>query len=83
MSVIKDREGTPLREYFRAIVHNIEHLNTEAALNTARSGLKALDNLEDAKSKPGPSDIKCAFCDTLASFIINRVAVCSAHRANI
>jgi hypothetical protein len=37
----QDAEGTPLREYFRAIVHNIEHLNTEAALNTARAGVEA------------------------------------------
>jgi hypothetical protein len=31
-------------------------------------------------AKPGASDIKCEFCSKLASFIINKHAVCMEHR---
>jgi len=46
LDAMKDTEGTEFREYFRSIVHNIEHLNREAALNTARAALIELDRLE-------------------------------------
>lgn len=48
---LRDNEGTLISEYFRAIVHNIEHLNTETALNTARAGVKALAASEEREPR--------------------------------
>lgn len=37
--------------------------------------------LDWRSSTPGASTIKCEFCNSLASFIIKRCAVCYAHRS--
>lgn len=38
--------------------------------------------MQDARdSKPESANVKCEFCDSLASFIIKRCAVCYTHRS--